>query len=64
MKKLIPIPISILLVLSACQTPQERAHLYTKVCIDSVQYLLMPNAYGDTLVPHMKIDGIIHSCDE
>lgn len=62
MKKII---ILAALALAACAAPpgQDRVDSRSqRVCIDGVSYIYMPNAYGGSIAPHLKPDGLPHTC--
>lgn len=63
MKKII---ILAALALAACSSPQDRQERVdnksSRVCIDGVSYIFMPNAYGGSISPHLKPDGRPYTC--
>lgn len=64
MKKII---ILAALSLAACHSsPQDRQNrvddMSSRVCIDGVSYIYMPNSYGGSIAPHLKVDGRPHTC--
>lgn len=52
------------LVLTGCtQNGQGRVDGHSsRVCIDGVSYIYMPNSYGGSITPHLKVDGRPYTC--
>lgn len=63
MKKLMILPL--LAILSGCmQNGQGRVDdKSSRVCIDGVSYIYMPNSYGGSISPHLKPDGKPYTCN-
>lgn len=63
MKKFIAL---VALALAACNSPQDRQNRVdnrsSRVCVDGVSYIFMPNSYGGSISPHLKPDGKPHTC--
>lgn len=57
------------LVLCGCNNPdsvgtaRSGQEVYTKVCIDDVEYLIRIGGYQGYMAPHFKPDGSLYICN-